>query len=120
MLCIQQVWWIEVNLNCCEDPISYTYTVSHIQYAITSNQIFFLFKGHPPCSDQYPDECAAKRNLCNNPFYFDFMTKICAQTCSRCFNVTPYPSKQPFIQKIFITDFAVLSDQAVLEYINTC
>ncbi|GMS93599.1 hypothetical protein PENTCL1PPCAC_15774, partial [Pristionchus entomophagus] len=29
-------------------------------------------------------ECAARRNLCNNPAYYSFMTTQCPRTCGRC------------------------------------
>ncbi|VDM13325.1 unnamed protein product [Wuchereria bancrofti] len=47
---------------------------------------------NPTCFDYSPlggfSDCPSRAHLCNNPIYYNLMTKQCPRTCNRCPSIT--------------------------------
>ncbi|KAK6101027.1 ShK domain-like family protein [Brugia pahangi] len=47
---------------------------------------------NPTCFDYSPlggfSDCPSRAHLCNNPIYYNLMTKQCPRTCNRCSSIT--------------------------------
>ncbi|EJW78080.1 ShTK domain-containing protein [Wuchereria bancrofti] len=51
-----------------------------------------LITTNPTCFDYSPlggfSDCPSRAHLCNNPIYYNLMTKQCPRTCNRCPSIT--------------------------------